>query len=348
MIITPANLQLIERFFMKDNTNRTKSSFPKVFLTSDKTNEGDVSGNAIILPCETWSSFYYSLFQLYIDELKKTDNPMCLKIEDVVSNLSKRDDLGMVLLMFIKIAPTLCDEKPINFLKIAIKKADENHDFNYLSVFMQIAAFRWANLEKAFKKTAATKIGRQGNSLIDSAENRFLGAAFGLIMKSSYFEYNVDLLNQYYLDYIIYPLAYLSYCIVTRKTNDAEDILAKYLKEISDNHPEEQVQINDCLIRLKKGKRFDKEDYFRIVKTASESKTLKKKIQDKCRGWCRAIKEENSIIWIKSINRGFYLSDIKKQYWKKLPPWPIDVFGDDTQLDASAIEAVMKESMGLS
>lgn len=322
-----------------------KKTLPKAVFIDTEQNFDVIPDDPIPTTHEILSGFYNELYQKFIEHAQKTEGPLCQKIEEAVSVLSKRDDLGMVLHMFKKIAPTLCDEKPIDFLMLAIKEVDELHDFNRISTFMQIASFRWAYLEKGFKTRASTKRGQEGKSLLDTPENRCWGAAFGLILDPPDYKYDVDKLNHHYIEKIIKPLVLLSIQFAQGNVINGEDLLHKYLDKIAKKHPEEEERNKKIFQILKKGKKIDADDFSKIVDLTSQNEILKRKIRDKCRDWCNVIQEMNNVIWFKSIQRGFDLLDLEQTYWKKLPPWPIsDILNDNRSITDCEI-AIITESM---
>lgn len=103
-------------------------------------------------------------FSFIWKKIKDEDPERWTAINDMVDILSSNPCYGMVLYMFKRVAPTFCDTKPIAFLKDAILLSNQFFkQFDMLCVFMQIAAFRWALIEKSIKQTAKARVGRQSH-----------------------------------------------------------------------------------------------------------------------------------------------------------------------------------------
>lgn len=310
---------------------KKSNKLPKVEIVAEPRPD-DIESNVLYLTPEKKAAFYEEIFLLYMEHLKEEDPDRWGAIQNMVELLSAQPHYGMVLYMFKRVAPTFCDTKPIAFLKDAISLSNQFFkQFDMLCVFMQIAAFRWALIEKSIKQSAKARNARK-----ERIQQMFeQDAPFIDTFKKIYDE------KGSFLDY--YKNSIINILVENPK------ILKKTLADIRSNHKSKSKA--DCRLKKLIDPILCMDDEI-IVKSNKDAdikkiKPLEKRFRDKYRRFCEHYKEQQ-IIYFSSIDKTFLLSEIKEIWWQQLPPWPIEECSKE--IPSSLLlcaEAVMEESVYL-
>ena len=311
---------------------KKSNKLPKVEIVAEPRPD-DIESNVLYLTPEEKAAFYEEIFLLYMEHLKEEDPDRWGAIQNMVELLSAQPHYGMVLYMFKRVAPTFCDTKPIAFLKDAISLSNQFFkQFDMLCVFMQIAAFRWALIEKSIKQTAKARIGRQSHVQQTMEKD----AAFAEIFEK--IQNDKGNFSAYYEDLIIDTLV------------KNPEILEKTLKSFRSEHKrktksdiELRKAIDDILGMSEEDKNFETN----IKSALLLIKPLEKRFRDKYRRFCEHCKEQK-IVYFRSIDKTFLLSEIKEIWWQQLPPWPIEECSEEFPPSLLlCAEMVMEESIYL-
>ena len=287
---------------------KKKYKLPVVEIVAESHSD-DIESNVLYLTPEEKAAFYEEIFLLYMEHLKEEDPDRWGAIQNMVELLSAKPHYGMVLYMFKRVAPTFCDTKPIAFLKDAISLSNQFFkQFDMLCVFMQIAAFRWALIEKSIKQTAKARVGRQSHVKQTLEKDAAFAETFEKIQNDK------GNFSAYYEDLIIDTLV------------ENPEILEKTLKSFRSEHKRKtksDIELRKAIDNIL-GMSEEDENFKTNIKSALLLiKPLEKRFRDKCRRFC-GHRKEYEIIHFDSIGKSFLLSEIREIWWQQLPPWPIE------------------------
>ena len=311
---------------------KKNNKLPKIEIVAEPRPD-DIENNVLFLTPEEKATFYEEIFLLYMEQLKEEDPDRWGAIQNMVELLSSKPHYGMVLYMFKRVAPTFCDTKPIAFLKDSMSLSNQFFkQFDMLCVFMQIAAFRWALIEKSIKQTAKARVGRQSH-------------VQQTMEKDADF---IEIFKKMQNDKSDFTACYEN-SIVNMLVKNPE-ILEKTLKIIRSNHKKKSKSDIELKVNIDKILNLlidDNKNEENIKTELLKIKPLEKRIRDKYRRFCEHYKEQK-IIHFYSIDKNFLLSEIKKIWWQQLPPWPIEECSKEFPPSfLLCAEAVIEESVYL-
>lgn len=287
-----------------------KTGLPKFKLVKEFPDVSTDDSNIIFINPAMKAAFYDECYRLYLLHLKNTDKSQYESFIEIERLTKETSGFGMVFYMFQRVAPTFVDEGPINLLRDAIQKAVFQHDFDQLCVFMQIASFRWAFLEKSMKFTAQSRIGRAGNQWTNT-----LG-----------FKISEDIFRECEAGKITWNDAYTKIIEVLVKNKDiALGMLNDLKKNLKRYKATSSVQKNtrsacDKIYNLYTDETPNEDD---IKSCFLSIKSLRSSLRSRYNRWRKQMRGK-LIIHFESINRSFYINELKETFWKKLPPWPIE------------------------
>lgn len=263
---------------------------------------------------EEKASFYLETFYFFkkIQSLKKRDDP--IKPETLFDENEFEEDgiekklhsiswAGMVEYMYQRIAPSLCDDKPLHLLDNAITYT-ENNDYLWLSVFMQISSFRWGIIENSIKGLTNSRHGHDGNKWTLTGEAKIISPLFEKMRKESNYVYDVDCFNKGYENLII-PELLRNWKLLSGKLNN-----------VISRHPD----YHDLNEQIEES--YNSKDFSLATKLISEIEPLRRSFRKKYIKIC-SLSFDDCFIFFKSIKRFFLLSELKKTIWKELEPWHI-------------------------
>lgn len=311
---------------------KKSNKLPKVEIVAEPRPD-DIESNVLCLTPEEKAAFYEEIFLLYMEHLKEEDPDRWGAIQNMVELLSAKPHYGMVLYMFKRVAPTFCDTKPIAFLKDAISLSNQFFkQFDMLCVFMQIAAFRWALIEKSIKQTAKARVGRQSH-------------VQQTMEKDADF---IEIFKKMQDDKSDFTACYKN--LIVDMLVENPEILEKTLESFRSEHKSKsksdialRAGINQILNMLMN----DKRDEEKIREALLKIKPLEKRLRDKYRRFGEHCKEQQ-IIYFSSIDKTFLLSEIKEIWWQQLPPWLIEECSEEFPPSLLlCAEMVMEESIYL-
>lgn len=255
------------------------------------------------------AEFYEEVYEFYMEYLEKKNNYLYSKYREMQKYIASYDGFDMLLYMFKRIAPTLCDLAPLNFLQKAIVHARAENNFDHLCTFMQIAAFRWSRLEKGMKQCAQSRVGREGNKWENTHEGQVIAPIFNTMEQSqkSFAEsYEEEIVKALASNPKIWKSSirnllknWRSQRKVTKKERIAT--VAKYLVQME----EEEATVEF------------------IAETLLKIPELEKQFQDKYRRWKSKLDREY-IVFFKSIGVAFSLREMQERWWTQMEPWPIE------------------------
>ena len=311
---------------------KKKNKLPVVEIVAEARPD-DIANNVLYLTPEKKAAFYEEIFFFYTETIKNEDPERWAAIQKMVAILSSDPCYGMVLYMFKRVAPTFCDMKPIEFLHKALVMAIiPNRHFDMLCVFMQIAAFRWALIEKSIKQTAKARLGRQSHVQQTQEKDADFAETFEKIQndKGSFSAYYENLI----IDILI----------------KNPEILEKTLKSFRLEHKRKtksDIELRKAIDNILGMSEDDKNFETNIKTELLKIKTLEKRFRDKYRRFCEH-RKEYEIIHFNSIDKSFLLSEIREIWWQQLPPWPIDECSENLPPPALQCEKmVLQESIYL-
>ena len=287
---------------------KKKNKLPVVEIVTESRPD-DIANNVLYLTPEKKAAFYEEVFLLYMETIKDEDPERWTAIQEMVDILSSNPCYGMVLYMFKRVAPTFCDMNPIEFLRKALGMAIiPNRHFDMLCVFMQIAAFRWALIEKSIKQTAKARVGRQSHVKQTLEKDAAFAETFEKIQNDK------GNFSAYYEDLIIDTLV------------KNPEILEKTLKSFRSDHKRKtksDIELRKAIDNILGMSEEDKNFETNIKSALLLIKPLEKRFHDKYRRFC-GHRKEYEIIHFDSIGKSFLLSEIREIWWQQLPPWPIE------------------------
>ena len=322
-----------ERLIMTPNRMRKKHiQLPKGIVVQNKTRDRGLADYIIQTTPEEKAQFYEEVYQLFMSRLKEADPSRYDIFKDMESELNAQEGMGMVAFMFKRVAPTFCDLAPVNLLRKALIMASTIAHFDMLCTFMQIAAFRWALIEKSFKSTAVRREGRLAHSWALSEEARPFIEIFETMLKENQ-DFHTGYVN------LIIPM-------LIENENELKRLCREIAKNRRGTKSESSIKkINNQIIDAYAEEPIDKE---KIKESVLQIEPLERKIRDRYRRW-REQRNEKRVMYFKSINCPFFLSELEETLWKKLPPWPIDICLKNYDVELNAVEyAVFKDSISLS
>lgn len=287
---------------------REASHLPKVKIVHEKTSPDNLPSHIIQMTPSEKVQFYEEVFQFYMFKLKTEDPKRYEMIREMTVELEQHPGMGMVLYMFKRVAPTFCDRGPINLLRQALVQTYYENHLDMLCVFMQIAAFRWSLIEKSLKNTARSRVGRRGNSWVESDEGQLLGEIFEDMRKNG-MDFHDGYKNK------IVPLLV-----------EKEKTLVPIIRKIVRNQKEHKGNwqgIEKKATQIQNNYNSDSVDYAAITNLVLQLEPLERQFRDKYRRFCKN-RGENRIIYFKSINQCFSLSEMRETLWRELPSWPIE------------------------
>ena len=311
---------------------KKKNKLPVVEIVTESRPD-DIENNVLYLTPEEKAAFYEEIFFFYMEKIKDEEPERWAAIQDMVNILSSDPCYGMVLYMFKRVAPTFCDTKPITFLKDAICTSQPFfRQFDMLCVFMQIAAFRWALIEKSIKQTAKARIGRQSHvQQIQEKDADF-----------------IEIFKKIQNDKSDFTACYENLIIDMLVKNT--EILEKTLKSFRSEHKKKtksDIELRRNIDQILNILTNDDIVEEKIKLELKKIKPLEKRFRDKYRRFCEHHKEYE-IIHFNSIDKTFLLSEIKEIWWKQLPPWPIEECSKEFPPSfLLCAEAVIEESVYL-
>ena len=290
---------------------KNKSShLPQGMIVHEKKSDGSLPDYIIqITPAEK-AQFYEEFFQFFMTKIRTDDPPRYTMIAEMVRELERLPGMGMVLYMFKRVAPTFCDKGPINLLRQALVQVRHEDHLDMLCVFMQIAAFRWALIEKSFKNCARSREGRRGNSWIESDEGHLLAETFEEMRRNE-----IDFHEGY--ENKIVPILV-----------EKEEMLVPIIRKIVANqkmhkHKGDWQGIKKTADRVQNTYNSDSVNYDEIKKLVLQLEPLERQFRDKYRRFCKN-RREYRLIFFSSIRQFFSLEEMKETLWKELPSWPIE------------------------
>lgn len=317
-----------------------ESPLPRATIVDNEENYNPLSDNMIPLRAVQKIHHYEEVWFNYCDYLKKNDKEKAEKIAWVVQILEKTPGMEMVLYMVKRIAPTLCDDKPFQFLDFALYFALDCHEYTFLCEFMQIASFRWSRIENKIYNYSNTRLLRLAHKWIYSEEGQCIAPIFNEMRKESNNIYDVLFFDERFKQ------------VVIPKLIENKVILFDNLNKIAQNHSElkevtKKIEMSDL-----------SKDFETVKETLNNIEPLKRHYRNEYKGFfnnipdndCYFNDETDDIVFFKSINRYYVLSDLEKTYWKNLlEPWHIQ---DKTSCSAVCVYKelinILEESITLS
>ena len=293
---------------MQKKKKNKPSHLPKGMIVHEKTSSANLPSYIIQMTPAEKAQFYEEVFQFYMSKLKTEEPKRYEMVHEMAVELEQHPGMGMVLYMFKRVAPTFCDRGPINLLRKAFVQTYHENYLDMLCVFMQIAAFRWALIEKSFKNSARSREGRRGNSWIESDEGHLLAETFEKMRKKE-----IDFHEGY--ENKIVPILV-----------EKEKMLVPIIRKIAANkktHKGDWQGIKKTADRVQNAYNSDSVDYDGIIKLVLQLEPLERQFRDKYRRFC-SNRRENKIIYFESIRQYFSLEEMKETLWKELPSWPIE------------------------
>lgn len=282
---------------------------PQGLIVPEGTSVKGLADYIIPITPQQKAQFYEEAYQLFMTILKTNKPQTYEELKKMEEELQSHKGMGMVLYMFKRVVPTFCDGRPVKLLRQALEQTYQEDRLDLLCVFMQIAAFRWALVEKSFKTTAIAREGRKGHAWIDSAEGRVLGGIFESIR----------------LTKKDFHVGYRSWIIPVLMVH--KEILIPILKKIVQNQKahkdkSEWLEIKDLVDQVQDNFNLDEVDIEKIKDILLQIEPLERQFRDKYRRFCK--NNKCLIFFFQSIQQSFALPELLATIWKKLPPWPID------------------------
>ena len=311
-------------------SKRKPHHLPQGLIVPEGTSVKGLADYIIAITPQQKAQFYEEAYQLFMT-IVKGHNPRCYEeVKKMEEELQSCKGMGMVLYVFKRVAPTFCDNKPIVFLRNALKQACQEDRLDMLCVFMQIAAFRWALVEKSFKTTAMAREGRKGHAWIYTAEGRVLGGIFES-MRLTQKDFHVG---------------YRSWIIPVLMAH--KEILIPNLKKIVQNQKahkdKNEWQDTKTLVdQIQDEFNLDEVDLEKIKDMLLQIEPLERQFRDKYRRFCK--NNKCLVFFFQSIQQSFLLSELQATLWQKLSPWPIEACLKNYYPElADVIPIVMQES----
>ena len=272
--------------------------------------------------------FYEETYQVYIKRLLKTDEKQALKIKEYEEIMNK-DGTEMLHFIFKRIVPTLnpSDCTPFILLYCGLNDVHECSGLDALCVFLQIAGFRWSQIERSFSCSSNTRNWRDGNKWIKTPEGKLLVPLFDDARQEAKGEYKVSSFNDIYLASILPMLIEhknVLFSVYNSFIKYREDEIKKDVSSSTVDMEKRKEEIHEIEEERSKIKSIYKEDCSveekkrKIYGIISENPRIQDHFQYEYRNFCKS----ESFIYFKSANRSFYLSELEETLWKKLPPWP--------------------------
>ena len=296
----------------KRKTKRSKSKVEKM-----KTEQNDIEFIACEeddeqLTPEDKVQLYETLYCLCKHFINEDDHEMFSKIDEAEKTISKCTGTGMLLYMFKRIAPTLCDFHPIGYLLASIEDAYSKHDYNGLCVFMQIASFRWGIIESDYLKIRDLNNMNLERKFLYSPKARFVAQSFAILKNKSNDEYNVDSFNQWFDKVLAKQLA-----------NEWNLLFSWLDKRIEKNQSLKESA--NAMIEAHKSNNTEK-----LVRVVTKTKEIRRYFRNQYEQLFEQ-KEKDEVVYIEPFMKYYFASDLKRTLLKKMEPWvihdrhPIDV-----------------------
>ena len=305
-----------KRRYAKTKPDKQHNSKPKSLLENPKIDDATKDVYAIFFDPENpkhnvaWDDIYQTRMAVF-----EIENP---KYYEVVREIEYALDydlrLRAVFLLFKKVIPTIDpnDTGPISLLNLALNRLIKREDYNYICVFMQLAALHLNEIKQKFESNALSHPGRKANSLSEDSssptkreESRIIYPIF-LEMKSK----KMDFPNGYE--------EMLVHAIIKH-----EDYFLRTINEYKDEMEKNEItKLYSRLREYQERKEVEKEHGVtqEIISHLLITDAFRKNYYDKYR---RFLKKNLDYIGLKNIGICIHTSVFFSVFWEKLDPWPI-------------------------
>lgn len=242
--------------------------------------------------------FYDEAYKLYMDRLERYDHERYVLVKETDKILSD-NCLWTLRFIFQRIVPTLCDNEPIVFLRNALNEA-EHYEYDSICVFLQIAGFRWALIEKSYKRNLnQSRPAREGNKLWNKKEGKTIISLFQKMKETNEKKFIIGYRN----------------VLVPGFIENWENYFSDFLKTIQKERPRLKKEITQIRVHhnLKDGN---------DIKMLIRNKDIQSYYRNRYNAWYKDQTEEK--VFFNSANQFFRLSELEETIWQELSPWLIE------------------------